>query len=81
MKLHFPWPEVATALSEVRAATVVRPLYGKVAGKGLWLALDRLLPGPMELTRFLRFAVGIATALSGLHEKGVFPERREKGIA
>src|SRR3984885_15799406 len=33
--------------------------------------LDRLLPGPMELTQFLRFAVGIATALGGLHEKGL----------
>ena len=33
--------------------------------------LDRFLPGPMELTRFLRFAGGIATALSGLHEKGL----------
>src|SRR6476660_9757433 len=33
--------------------------------------LDRFLPGPMELTRFLRFAVGIATALRGLHEKGL----------
>ena len=33
--------------------------------------LDRFLPGPMELTRFLRFAVGVATALSGLHEKGL----------
>src|SRR6201999_4052814 len=33
--------------------------------------LDRFLPGPMDLTRFLRFAVGIATALSGLHEKGM----------
>ena len=33
--------------------------------------LDRLLPGPMELTRFLRFALGIATALSRLHEKGL----------
>jgi PAS domain S-box-containing protein len=31
--------------------------------------LDRFLPGPMEMTRFLRFAIGIATALSGLHEK------------
>jgi serine/threonine protein kinase len=31
--------------------------------------LDRSLPGPLELTRFLRFALGIATALSGLHEK------------
>ncbi len=33
--------------------------------------LDRFLPGAMELTRLLRFAVGIATALSGLHEKGL----------
>src|SRR5712691_10874940 len=31
--------------------------------------LDRFLPGPMEMTRFLRFAVGTASALSGLHEK------------
>jgi serine/threonine protein kinase len=33
--------------------------------------LDRFPPGPMEMTRFLRFAIGIATALSGLHEKGL----------
>ena len=33
--------------------------------------LDRFLPGPMEMTRFVRFAAGIATALSGLHEKGL----------
>jgi len=33
--------------------------------------LDRFLPGPMEITRFLRFALGTATALSGLHEKGL----------
>ena len=31
--------------------------------------LDRFLPGPMEMTRFLRFAVGTADALSGLHQK------------
>ena len=31
--------------------------------------LDRFLPGPMEMAQFLRFAVGTATALSGLHEK------------
>src|SRR5882672_8184756 len=31
--------------------------------------LDRFLPGPMEIRRFLRFAVGTAAALSGLHEK------------
>src|SRR5690349_15450252 len=33
--------------------------------------LDRFLPGPTEMTRFLRFAVGTADALSGLHEKGL----------
>src|SRR4051794_31773451 len=31
--------------------------------------LDRFLRGPMEMTLFLRFAVGTAAALSGLHEK------------
>ena len=31
--------------------------------------LDRFLPGPMEMTRFLRFAVGTAAALGGLHKK------------
>src|SRR3984885_6026839 len=31
--------------------------------------LDRFLPGPMEMARFLRLAVGTAAALSGLHEK------------
>ena len=31
--------------------------------------LDRFLPGPMEMTRFLGLAVGTAAALSGLHEK------------
>jgi len=30
--------------------------------------LDRFLPGPMEMTRLLRFAIGLATALSGLHK-------------
>jgi len=31
--------------------------------------LDRFLSGPMEMTQFLRLAVGTAAALSGLHEK------------
>jgi hypothetical protein len=39
--------------------------------------LDRFLPGPMELTRFLRFTAGIATAPSGLHEKGADPQGRK----
>ena len=33
--------------------------------------LDRLLPGPLALTTFLRIAVGLASALSGLHKKGL----------
>src|SRR5580698_10155467 len=33
--------------------------------------LDRLLGQPMELTRFLRFAVGLAAALGQLHQQGL----------
>src|SRR5258708_27648852 len=33
--------------------------------------LDRLIQGPMEMTPFLRFAAGLATALSGLHKRGL----------
>src|ERR1700730_9711291 len=33
--------------------------------------LDRLLGDPMELGKFLRFAVGLATALSKLHQRGL----------
>jgi len=31
--------------------------------------LDQFFSGPMQITRFLRFAVGLAMALSGLHKK------------
>jgi serine/threonine protein kinase len=34
-------------------------------------ALDRLLGRPMELSRFLRFAVGLAAALGKLHQQGL----------
>src|SRR5580704_17518706 len=33
--------------------------------------LDRFLSGPVELTSFLRIAVGVTTALSGLHKRGL----------
>jgi serine/threonine protein kinase len=36
--------------------------------------LDRFLPGPMDMTRFLRFAAGTAAALSGLHGKELIHE-------
>jgi serine/threonine protein kinase len=31
--------------------------------------LDRLIQGPMELSQFLRLAIGLATALSQLHKR------------
>jgi PAS domain S-box-containing protein len=33
--------------------------------------LDRIIQGPIEITQFLRFGVGLATALSRLHERGL----------
>jgi serine/threonine protein kinase len=33
--------------------------------------LDRLLGEPMEVSRFLRFAVGLAAALGKLHQQGL----------
>jgi serine/threonine protein kinase len=31
--------------------------------------LDRLLPGPLEMTQFSRLAAGVARALSGVHKR------------
>jgi len=59
MKLHFPWPEVAKALDEVRAATVAKTLYGTVTGKGLWLVGDEgvyLMPNIDGETRTIAYA-------------------------
>jgi Protein of unknown function (DUF3085) len=59
MKLHFPWSKVAKALSEVRAATVVKPLYGEDTGKGLWLVGDEgvyLMPNTEGETRTIVYA-------------------------
>ena len=59
MKLHFPWPEVAKALDEVRAATIVRPLYEQITGKGLWLVGDEgvyLMPNTEGETRTIAYA-------------------------
>jgi len=59
MKLHFPWPEVAKILDEVRAATAVKPLYERVTGKGLWLVGDEgvyLMPNSDGDTRTIAYA-------------------------
>jgi hypothetical protein len=59
MKLHFPWPEVTKALDEVRAATIIQPLYGNITGKGLWLVGDEgvyLMPNTEGTTRTIAYA-------------------------
>src|SRR5215472_15431868 len=62
---------------ELDSAWAVRPLdlseqYGQttlVLEDPGGETLDRLLSGPMEMTQFLRLAVGLATALGGLHKR------------
>ena len=62
---------------ELDSAWAVRPLDLSEGGAQMALiledpggdTLDGLLSGAMEITRFLSFAVGLANALSGLHER------------
>jgi hypothetical protein len=56
------WAVRPLALSEQRGQTTL--VFEDPGGE----TLDRLLAGPMEMTQFLRLAVGLATALSGLHK-------------
>ena len=63
--------------SELDSAWAVRPLALSERSERMTLVLedpggetlDSFISGAMELTQFLRFAVGFATALGGLHEK------------
>ena len=64
-ELDSAWAVRPLALSEQRGQTTL--VLEDPGGE----TLDRFLPGPMEMTQFLRFAVGLATALGGLHEKGL----------
>ena len=64
-ELDSAWAVRSLALSEPRGQVTL--VLEDPGGE----TLDRFPPGPMEMTRFLRFAIGIATALSGLHEKGL----------
>ena len=43
--------------------------------------LDRLLGQPMELTRFLRFAVGLAAAVGKLHKRGLIHKDIKPALA
>ena len=64
---------------ELDSAWAVRPLAISQHGGQLTLVLedpggetlDRYLPGPLEMTRFLRLGVGIARALSEVHKRGL----------
>src|ERR1700747_3715450 len=54
---------LALALREVRPILILEAPAGE--------PLDRLLGQPMELSRFLRIAVGLAAALGKLHQQGL----------
>ena len=56
-------PPLALARREGRTMLILEDPGGE--------PLDRLLGQPMELTRFLRFAVGLAAALGTLHQRGL----------
>jgi serine/threonine protein kinase len=64
-ELDSAWAVRPLALTEYRGHTTL--VLEDPGGE----TLDRFLPGPLEMTRFLRFAIGIASALTGLHEKGL----------
>jgi PAS domain S-box-containing protein len=64
---------------ELDASWAVRPLQlGREGGRTMLVfedpggePLERLLGGPMEMGSFLRLAIGIATALSKVHQRGL----------
>ena len=64
-KLDSAWAAVPIALvrDKGRTALVLEDPGGE--------PLERLLEHPLELTRFLQIAVGLAGALSGLHKRGI----------
>jgi hypothetical protein len=62
--------------ANVRECRAVRPALSQQHGQMTLVledpggeTLDRFLPEPLEMTRFLRLAVGIATALGGVHKR------------
>jgi len=62
-ELDSAWAVRSLAVSEQRGQTTL--VLEDPGGE----TLDRFLSGPMEMTQFLRLAVGLATALGGLHKK------------
>jgi hypothetical protein len=64
-ELDLSWAVRPLALSQFNGQTML--VLENPGGE----PLDGLILGPMEMTQFLRFAVGLATALSRLHKRGV----------
>jgi len=64
-ELDLSWAVRPLALSQLNGQTML--VLENPGGE----PLDRLIQGPMEMTQFLRFAVGLATALSWLHKRGL----------
>ena len=62
-QLDSAWAVRPIALSEERGQTAL--VLEDPGGE----TLDRSLSGPLQVSQFLRLAVGIATALSGLHKR------------
>ena len=62
-ELDSAWAVRPLALSQQRGQTTL--VLEDPGGK----TLDQVLAGPIEATRFLRLAVSLATALTGLHKK------------
>jgi serine/threonine protein kinase len=62
-ELDSAWAVRSLAVSEQRGETTL--VLEDPGGE----TLDRFVSGPMEMTQFLRLAVGLATALGGLHKR------------
>ena len=62
-ELDSAWAVRSLAVSEQRGQTML--VLEDPGGE----TLDRFISGPMEMTQFLRLAVGLATALGGLHRR------------
>jgi len=63
--LDLSWAVRPLALSQLNGQTML--VLENPGGE----PLDRLIQRPMEMKQFLRFAVGLATALSRLHKRGL----------
>jgi len=64
-EMDLSWAVRPLALSQLNGQTML--VLENPGGE----TLDRLIQGPMEMTQFLRFAVGLATALGRLHKRGL----------